>query len=34
MIDGPNDNYKLIGWSNHDVKIGMQTASLKATGYK
>ena len=34
MIDGPNDNYKLIGWSNHDVKIGMQTATLKATGYK
>lgn len=34
LIEGPNDNYKLYGWSLHSIKMGMQSANLLAQGFK
>lgn len=34
FIDGPNGNYKLTGWSQMSVKVGMQSANVHTQGYK
>ena len=34
LIEGPEGNYKLNGWSQHQVHAGMNSATLKAEGFK
>ena len=31
-IEGPNGNYKLTGWSQHSIKVGLQSCNLVAAG--
>lgn len=33
-IEGPEQNYKLTGWSSYSVKAGMNSATLSSEGYK
>ena len=34
IIDGPDGNYKLTGWSQHSIKVGLQSCNLVAAGGK
>lgn len=34
LIEGPENQYKLHGWSLHSVHAGMNSATLKAQGFK
>lgn len=33
-IEGPNGNYKLTGWSQHGIKVGVNSCNLHADGHK
>lgn len=33
-IDGPNNMYRMTGWSQHSIKVGMQSVNLLAAGAK
>lgn len=34
MIEGPNQNYTLTGWSSYTVKAGMNSANITSDGHK
>ncbi len=34
LIDGQNGNYKLTGWSQNGIKVGVNTCNLHALGHK
>lgn len=34
LIEGPNKNYTMTGWSSFSVKAGMNSANLTSDGYK
>ncbi len=34
LIEGPNGNYKLTGWSQHGIKVGVNSCNLHALGHK
>jgi len=34
LIDGPDSNYRLTGWSQHSIKVGLQSCNLVAAGNK
>ena len=34
LIYGPNNNYKLHGWSQYDIKSGLSGATINVIGYK
>jgi hypothetical protein len=34
LIEGPRNNYRMTGWSQYYIKMGMQSANLVAQGHK